>query len=72
MKNADYGMLYLVADYLFANSTESERLTILKETARGRKEKNLSDNDGQIYFRNSIAKREWRKIKKTLRNKRGE
>lgn len=67
MKQVTYDMLYAAADFIFANTTEDERTTILKVTARGRKEgKNLSNNDRTLYMDKKLAKKNFKKIIKTL------
>jgi hypothetical protein len=60
-------MLYVAADFIFANCTAEERTTIFRETARGRKEdKKLSDNDRTLYMDKKFAKKVFKKIIKTL------
>jgi hypothetical protein len=60
-------MLYVAADFIFANCTAEERATIFRETARGRKEdKKLSDNDRTLYVDKKFAKKVFKKIIKTL------
>ena len=60
-------VLYTLTDFLFANSTEAERNTILRETARGRKQdKNLTDNDGKLYYGKKFSKKIFKKIQKML------
>ena len=67
MKQVTYDMLYAAADFIFANTTEDERTTILKVTARGRKEgKNLSNNDRTLYMDKKLVKKNFKKIIKTL------
>jgi hypothetical protein len=67
MKQVTFDMLYVAADFIFANCTEDERTTIFRETARGRKEdKNLSDNDRTLYVDKKFAKKIFKKIIKTL------
>ena len=67
MKQVTYDMLYAAADFIFANTTEDERTTILKVTARGRKEgKNLSNNDRTLFMDKKLAKKNFKKIIKTL------
>ena len=67
MKQVTFDMLYITADFIFANTTEQERNTCFRETARGRKEdKNLSDNDHTLYVDKKFAKKIFKKIIKTL------
>lgn len=67
MKQVTIDMLYVAADFIFANCTTEERTTILRETERGRKEdKNLSDNDKTLYVDKKFAKKVFKKIIKTL------
>lgn len=66
-KQVGIDVLYVLADFIFANSTEAERNTIFKETARGRKEdKNLADNDGNLYCDKKLSKKVFKKIRKML------
>ena len=59
--------LYAAADFLYANSTEAERIAILNETARGRaKDKGLSNNDRKSYFDRRTNKRLFKKILKSF------
>jgi hypothetical protein len=68
MKQASFDMLYAVADFLYANSTEGERTTILRETERGRREdKGLCDNNRISYFDKKTNKRIFKKILKTFK-----
>ena len=68
MKQVNFDMLYAAADFLYANSTEEERTTILRETERGRREnKGLRDNDRISYFDKKINKRIFKKILKTFK-----
>lgn len=66
-KHATIDMLYAAADFLYANSTEAERITILNETARGRaQDKGLSNNDRKSYFDKKTNKRLFKKILKSF------
>lgn len=66
-KQIGIDVLYVLADFIFANSTEAERNAIFKETARGRKEdKNLTDNDRKLYCDKKFSKKVFKKIKKML------
>ena len=68
MKQVSFDMLYAVADFLYANSTEGERTTILRETKRGRREdKGLCDNNRISYFDKKTNKRIFKKILKTFK-----
>jgi hypothetical protein len=67
MKQVTFDMLYTMADFILANTTPEERVTIFRETARGRKQdKNLSDNDRSLYVDRKFAKKVFKKIIKTL------
>jgi hypothetical protein len=67
MKQVTIDMLYVATDFIFAHTTEQERNTIFRETARGRKEdKNLSDNDKTLYVDKKFAKKVFKKIIKIL------
>jgi hypothetical protein len=66
-KQVGMDVLYVLTDFIFANSTEAERNTIFKETARGRKEdKNLIDNDRKLYCDKKFCKKVFKKIQKML------
>lgn len=67
MKQVSFAMLYAVTDFLFANSTESERLTILREMAKGRKGKGLKDNCRISFWDKKTNKRIFKKILKTFK-----
>lgn len=68
MKQASFDMLYAVADFLYANSTEAERATIFREIERGRREeKGLCDNNRISYFDKKTNKRIFKKIFKTFK-----
>jgi hypothetical protein len=67
MKQVTFDMLYVAADFIFANCTTEERITIFRETERGRQEdKNLSDNDRTLYVDKKFARKIFKKIRKTL------
>ena len=68
MKQVSFNMLYAVADFLYANSTEGERIAILREMERGRREdKGLCDNNRISYFDKKTNKRIFKKILKTFK-----
>jgi hypothetical protein len=53
-------------DFIYANSTEAERTTIIKEIARGRASKGLLDNDRKLYSDRKINKKLFKKILKSF------
>lgn len=67
MKQVSFDMLYVVADFLYANSTESERTTISREIEKGREGKGLCDNNRISYFDKKTNKRIFKKILKTFK-----
>ena len=65
-KQVTFDMLYVAADFIYANSTKEERATIFRETERGRKEdKGFTDNDRHSYFNKTFNKKILKKISKT-------
>ena len=68
MEQVSFNMLYAVADFLYANSTEAERATIFREMKKGRREgKGLCDNNRISYFDKKTNKRIFKKILKTFK-----
>jgi hypothetical protein len=67
MRHASFDMLYAVADFLYANSTEAERATIFREIEKGRECKGLCDNNRISYFDKKTNKRIFKKILKTFK-----
>jgi uncharacterized pyridoxamine 5'-phosphate oxidase family protein len=65
-KFPDFDMLYAAMDFIYANSTEAERTTIIKEIARGRANKGLLDNDRKLYSDRKINKKMFKKILKSF------
>ena len=68
MKQVSFDMLYAVADFLYANSTEEERTAILREIKRSRREnRGLCDNNRISCFDKKTNKRIFKKILKTFK-----
>ena len=62
----DFGMLYAAMDFIYANSTEAERTTMMREMARGRASKGLSDNDRKLYNDRKSNKKIFKRILKSF------
>ena len=65
-KVCDFGMLYAAMDFIYANSTETERITMMREMARGRASKGLSDNDRKFYNDRKNNKKIFKRILKSF------
>jgi hypothetical protein len=66
MKVATMDMLYVAADFLFANSTKGERESIFKMVEEGRANQGYTDNNRKLYYEDKVSKKILKRISKNF------